>query len=140
MNLKSALDRQAEQGPLGLNVLSYPEKWDCLARLTSAHAIRTLREAGVFTKAGERRTLDQVIETAAIGVAYRHLVRRWLDRLVAEGVLRSEGGAFVADVPLTDPDLPALWAEAERLLSDNSPLLSYVRQLRQTRWPRSVRP
>ena len=64
-HLQSAMDRQAEQGPLDLNVSSYPEKWDCLARLTSAHAIRTLREAGVFAKAGERRTLDQVIETAS---------------------------------------------------------------------------
>ncbi len=46
-HLLGAMERQAAQGPLDLNPSSYPAKWDCLARLTSAHAIRTLRESGL---------------------------------------------------------------------------------------------
>ena len=123
----TALRRQAEEGPLDLNVSSYPAKWDCLARLTSAHAIRALLAAGLFAHPGERHGLDEVLRGAGIRSTYRHLVRRWLDRLVAQGVLRVEGETYVADTAFTDPGLPALWAEAERLFAEDQPLLAYVR-------------
>ena len=122
-----ALHRQAEEGPLDLNVSSYPAKWDCLARLTSAHAIHALQSACLFVTAGERRELDQLLLGAGIGRTYRHLVRRWLDQLVAQGLLRIEGETYVADSALPDPGLPALWAEAERLFAEDQPLLAYVR-------------
>ena len=122
-----ALDRQAERGPLDLNAASYPEKWACLAELTVAHAARTLREVGVFLNAGERRTLDDVLQAAGIKPTYRHLLARWLDGLVARGLLRRDGEAYVADVPLAEPDLAALWEEAGRRFADNRPLLDYVR-------------
>ena len=54
-------------------------------------------------------------------------MQRWLDRLVAQGLLRAEGEAYVADAPLPDPGLPSLWVEAERLFADDRPLLAYVR-------------
>jgi acyl transferase domain-containing protein/SAM-dependent methyltransferase len=123
----AALDRQALQAPLDLNAASYPTKWDLLARLTTAHAARTLREAGLFAAAGERHTLAGILEGAGIAASYRHLVSRWLDRLVEAGLLHSEGEAYVAAAPLPDPGLPALWEEAETLFSDNRPLLAYVR-------------
>lgn len=122
-----AVSRQADQGPLDLNASSYPAKWECLARLTSAHAMRTLREADLFGRAAEARTLDQILAAAGIGTTYRRLIRRWLDRLVMLGVLRAEGDTYIADAPLADPGLPALWAEAEGLFADNRPLLDYVR-------------
>lgn len=125
--MSTALQFQSERGPLELNVMSYPEKWDCLARLTSAHAIRTLREAGLFATVGERHGIDEVLTTAGIGSTYRHLVQRWLERLASEGLLRAEAEAFVATAPLPEPDLPALWAEAHRRFADNQPLLAYVR-------------
>jgi acyl transferase domain-containing protein len=125
--LTSALDRQSERGPLELDARSYPAKWEHLARLTSAHALRVLREAGLFARAGERHTAAEVLARAGIAPTYRHLVGRWLDRLVARGVLRADGGAYVADAPLPEPGLAGLWAEAERLLDDNRPLLAYVR-------------
>ena len=46
------------RGPLDLDAASYPAKWECLARLTVAHAVATLRDAGLFARAGERHTLD----------------------------------------------------------------------------------
>jgi acyl transferase domain-containing protein/SAM-dependent methyltransferase len=123
----AALDREAERGPLGLDAASYPAKWDVLARLTSASAQRVLAGAGVFARAGERRTVDEVLAGAHLGERYRHLVARWLDGLVARGALRRDGEAWIADAPLAAPDLAPLEAEADRLLADNPPLLAYVR-------------
>jgi malonyl CoA-acyl carrier protein transacylase/SAM-dependent methyltransferase/acyl carrier protein len=125
--LSAALQRQSECGPLDLNAASYAAKWDCLARLTSAHAIRTLREAGLFRVAGERFSTDEVLARAGIAGTYRRLVQRWLDRLAADGVLALDSGSFVATAPLPEPDLPALWAEAQQRFVDNQPLLAYVR-------------
>ena len=123
----TALQRHSDQGPLDLNAASYPAKLDCLARLTSAHAIRTLLDAGLFARPGERHRLDQVLGNSGISTMYRRLVQRWLDRLVAQGLLRAEGETYVADAPLPDAALPSLWVEAERLFVDDRPLLAYVR-------------
>jgi acyl transferase domain-containing protein/SAM-dependent methyltransferase len=122
-----AVSRQAKQGPLDLNVSSYPAKWTCLARLTSAHAIQTLRACGLFGQPAEMRTLDQVLSGIDAGTAYRRLIGRWLDGLVTLGILRRAGELYVADAPLPDPGLPALWVEAELIFADNRPLLAYVR-------------
>jgi acyl transferase domain-containing protein/trans-aconitate methyltransferase len=127
VDLTDALRRQAERGPLDLNAPSYPAKWACLERITSAHAVHTLRDAGLFLVAGERHTLAQVLQRAHVAETYGHLIQRWLDRLVAQGDLQPEGDAFVSRAPLAEPDLPALWHEAERLFADNQPLLAYVR-------------
>lgn len=126
-DMTEALQHQAERGPLDLHAASYPEKWACLERLTSAHAVRTLRDAGLYLVAGERHTLAQLLERAQVASTYGHLVQRWLERLVAEGALRADGDAFLAPEPLPEPDLVALWAEADRLFIDNQPLLAYVR-------------
>lgn len=122
-----ALQRQAERGPLDLNASSYTAKWDCLARLTAAHAIRTLRDAGLFTMADERHSLDEVLSTAGIAVTYRHLVQRWLQRLVAQDLLFVDGLFYTAKRALPDPGLAALWEEAQARFADNSQLLAYVR-------------
>jgi malonyl CoA-acyl carrier protein transacylase len=122
-----AISRQANQGPLDLNVLSYPAKFACLARLTSAHAVQVLRASSLFERAAEAHTLDDVLAAIGARAAYRRLIRRWLGGLVAQGTLRQAGERYVADAPLPDPGLPALWAEADRLFDDNRPLLAYVR-------------
>jgi acyl transferase domain-containing protein/SAM-dependent methyltransferase len=127
LGVTSALDRQAGRGPLDLDVASYPAKWACLQRITTAHAVHTLREAGLFLRQGESHTLDGLMQAARIGPSYRHLVARWLDSLVGSGALRAQGDTFVADASLPEPPLPALWAEAEVLFVDNQPLLAYVR-------------
>jgi acyl transferase domain-containing protein/SAM-dependent methyltransferase len=126
-DVSAAVDRQANQGPLDLNVGSYPARWDCLGRLTLAYAARTLRDAGLFVHVGDSFTLEQAMNRAGIGGTYRHLLRRWLDGLVASGRLRADSDTYVADASLSDTELPALWLETERLLKDDQPLLAYVR-------------
>ena len=126
--LHQALDRQAQRGPLDLNVTTYPQKWDCLARINRGHAIQMLREAGLFSEPSARCGVDEVMTRAGISQTYRHLVRQWLERLTAAGLLRRDADGYVADSPLPDPRLPILWREAEGLFGDNQPLLAYVRQ------------
>jgi acyl transferase domain-containing protein/SAM-dependent methyltransferase len=125
--LSQVLHRAAEIGPLDLDAAGYRQKWDCLSRITSAHAVRVLCNAGLFGKAAERCTLDQVMAAAGIAGTYRHLVKRWLARLHTAGLLRDEAGTYVADSPLQAPALSTLWSEADGLFADNAPLLTYVR-------------
>ena len=125
--LTASLDRQSARGPLDLNAASYPDKWDCLARLTSAHAVQTFRDVGLFGRTGERHRLDDVLTAAGISRAYRHLMQRWLEGLVGAGLLRRDGEVFEAVVPLPDPGLATLWAEAEARFADNRPMVDYVR-------------
>ena len=125
--LSGAMDRQSERGPLDLNAASYRDKYECLARLTSAHAIATLRDAGLFGRAGEKHCVDAVLEAAGIAPTYRHLIARWLAGLARRGTLRAQGEAYVSDQPLPDPQLDALWREAETQFTDNRPLFDYVR-------------
>jgi acyl transferase domain-containing protein len=122
-----ALDRQSLQAPLDLDAASYPEKWQVLARVTTAHAIAFFREAGLFLAAGERRTSDETLEVARVGRSYQHLIGRWLDRLVAGGLLRAEGSHYVSDRPLPAPALAEAWQEADAELADNKPLLAYLK-------------
>ena len=126
--LLQALDRAAQRGPLDLNVVTYPQKWDCLARINRGYALQVLRAAGLFSEPSERCSLDQVMTRAGILGTYRHLVGQWLERLTAIGLLRREADGYVADSALPDPMLPILWREAEGLFGDNQPLLAYVRQ------------
>jgi len=125
--LTGAMDRQSERGPLGLNAASYPDKWECLARLTSAHAIATLRDAGLFRSAGESHDVDSVLQSAGIAPTYRHLIARWLAGLAGRGILRAAGEVYVSVQPLPDPQLDSLWSEAEAKFTDNQQLLAYVR-------------
>ena len=126
-DVTKVLDRQSTQGPLDLNAASYPAKWASLARVASVYAIKTLRDAGLFQVAGERQTLDAVMARAQIGKSHVPLVRRWLDRLVADGMLRADGEAYAADQPLSQPSLSDAWREAELLLCDNTPLLAFIK-------------
>jgi acyl transferase domain-containing protein len=125
--LTKALDRQSLQAPLDLNAASYPEKWRALARVTTAYAIAFFHDAGLFLAAGEKRTSDEILEAAGVGQSYRHLIGRWLDRLVAVGALRVEDGRYVSDRPLPAPALDEAWRDADAELADNQPLLAYLK-------------
>jgi acyl transferase domain-containing protein/SAM-dependent methyltransferase len=125
--VSQALEQQSQRAPVGLDLSGYDRKWQSLERLTVAYATQVLRDAGVFTVAGDRATADELLARLGTAPTYRHLLVRWLERLVASGELRSEGAAFIADRPLPEPGIDACWRESERLLDDNRALLDYVR-------------
>ncbi|MEO8057467.1 MAG: beta-ketoacyl synthase N-terminal-like domain-containing protein [Burkholderiales bacterium] len=126
-SVAAALERQADRGPIGVDLGNYAAKWACLERLTVAHAASALRAVGLFGEPGSRATISQVRERLGAAETYRHLLQRWLKRLVDAGQLRADGDNFVADTPLAEPALAACWQEADTLLADNRPLLDYVR-------------
>jgi SAM-dependent methyltransferase len=51
-----------------------------------------------------------------------------MNRLVADGFLRSEGVQFVTDYPLPEPELADAWRDAEAMLADNKPLFAYLQK------------
>jgi acyl transferase domain-containing protein/SAM-dependent methyltransferase len=122
----NALDRQSLQAPLDLDAAGYPERWRALARVTDAHALAFFSAAGLFSAAGKRQTVDEVSKAASVSPSYRHLIGRWLDRLVANGWLRAEGKSYISDHPLPAPGLAEAWREAEAMLAVNPPLLAYL--------------
>jgi len=131
-DLINMLDRQSLRAPLDFDAASYPQKWQTLTRVATAIAVVFFRDAGLFLAVGERRTRDEVIATAKTGPSYRHLIGRWINFLVAEGFLRSDGNYFVTERPLPAPELAEAalseaWREAGILLADNEPLLAYLR-------------
>ncbi|MGO8676238.1 MAG: type I polyketide synthase [Limisphaerales bacterium] len=118
--------RQSRSAPLGVSVQTYTAKWRCLEDLTTAQAAHTLRALGAFSKAGEAWDIEALIERFGIPAMYRHLLQRWLQRLVLAGLLRSEADRFTSVQPLPEPDLAARLAETRQALADDPHLLAYV--------------
>jgi len=118
--------RQSQQTPIGVNAATYPGKWDCLDRLTTAHAAAALRTLGAFAASGETHDADSLLDGLGIPGMYKALVHRWLERLAATGKLREQGGRFVSDQPLPDFDLDARIEETKQVLADDPDLLAYV--------------
>ena len=84
-------------------------KWASLARLTTAQCRPRCAPAGLFAQ--RRRTAHRGDGRAArlgAGEVYRHLLRRWLERLVDAACCVPTATAFVADAPLPEPALDAL--------------------------------
>ena len=123
----TALEVQSQRGPLDLHAESYPAKWDCLSRLTGALVMQTLRNLGVFSRAGESQTLDTVLEVTGILPTHRHLVSRWLQHLVADGSLRQDGDVYLAREARHRTPVSELWAEADQRFLDNVEMLAYVK-------------
>jgi acyl transferase domain-containing protein/SAM-dependent methyltransferase len=122
----AAAERQSAQGPLGLDIASYPRKWDVLERITRALIVEALRGANLFQDA-MRIDRDALLSRLGVTRDFQPLVQRWLNRLVSAGDLERDGEAYFSGQPLASPDLGALWSEAETLFADNKELLAYVR-------------
>ena len=109
--------RQSRQAPIGVNVETYGDKWRCLERLTTAHAVNTLRTLGAFARPDEVHDAESLVRRFGIPAIYKLLLQRWLERLAAAGILRADGGKFVSVRPLTDPDLASRIRETEQALA-----------------------
>lgn len=120
-----AARRQAGQGPLDLNITSYPEKWECLDALATASIAQALRDLGLFTHAGERHTVVDLLDTGAVAPTYRQLARRWLGYLANDGLLDRDGDTFVAPRPLPT-GTSAARDRARAAFADEPLLLEYV--------------
>jgi malonyl CoA-acyl carrier protein transacylase/SAM-dependent methyltransferase len=124
---------QADSGPLDLDVDSYPQRFELLERLAGAYIARAFRSMGLFTQAGEAHRVDELFDAGHIGETampfaegYEHLAGRWLEHLVDDGLLTTDGDRFVSSTPLPDVDVESIVAEAEIAFEGIEPLLDYV--------------
>jgi acyl transferase domain-containing protein/SAM-dependent methyltransferase len=128
-SLLATADRQSEQGPLDLVPATYPERWRCLDRLATAYIGVALRALGLYGQPGETHTAAEVLDLGHIEATYHHLVQRWLDHLVADGLLEHESdGRYTCGTPLPATVDAELSLAADSLLGDLEPLLDYVRR------------
>lgn len=118
---------QAQQAPLDLALNTYPAKQIYLDRLTTAYIIKTLSSLGVYNQAGERHSINNLIENLNITPNYRKLIIRWLKKLVNFGILKQqEKETFTSDRPFENYQLKSLLKEAEELFRDEPFLIEYL--------------
>ncbi len=91
-----------------------------------AFVVAALRELGLFANADESHTVGELVDGRHVVDGYAHLVTRWLDHLVDDGRLTRAGDRFVSVLPLADPAVEALIAEAGHAGEGVEPLLDYV--------------
>lgn len=127
-NITEAALRQSQQIPLDMPLHTYPAKWQCLDRLASAYIVQALRELRAFVKKDEKYTLENFLTRFGILPTYKHLVQRWLNKLVQEGMLIREGELYAnANVlPKISPD--AVLKKYGNLFADIPELLEYMQR------------
>ena len=112
--------------PIGVNVESFPAKWEALQRWSLAEIAQTLRSVGAFAQPGIRCDAQSLVASCGILPANIKLVNRWLRVLHDAGYLRAHGTQF--DSPTDFPDLDATdaWGDVARCLKDDPYLLEYL--------------
>jgi malonyl CoA-acyl carrier protein transacylase len=123
--IRESASHQSQQCRMDLDITKYPERWALLDRLTSAYIVSVLQQSGLFQIAGEQHSLDSVMKHCAFIASFERLVRHWLDKLVAENLLRQIGEKFIALQPLQS-DLQTLRSEAEVAFAGDRIFLDYV--------------
>jgi amino acid adenylation domain-containing protein len=102
-----------------LHALDIPLLTRHLNRLTTAYVCRAFQELGVFTRAGEERTVEQLFHNLKVIPRYKKALRRWLYLLVEEGALEKRGDVLFNPLPLPSQSLDALWSELRQRFSDS---------------------
>jgi acyl transferase domain-containing protein/SAM-dependent methyltransferase len=110
-----------------LHPADYPAKWKALGSIATASIIQAFADLGVPLRAGERYTLDSLIKNGGILPTYERLIKRWLEQLTAQGLLKSElDGAFTAlEVP-PGPSREEVLADVSHLFQNEGALIEYA--------------
>lgn len=117
---------QAQQGPLDLAIESYQEMWRVLEKLTMTHIIHTLRSLNAFTNAGDRLSVDDLVNEKGIDKKFHELMSQWLHRLFNGGFLKKEQDIYISSEPLPETKPDIVWTETENVLADLPLLLEYL--------------
>jgi acyl transferase domain-containing protein/acyl carrier protein len=118
--------RQSQYAPFDLAIETFPLKWQRLEALAQAYMTRTLRELGVFLRADEQRTAQQIVESTGMLPVYVKLIGRWLERLAHAGLLTNEGNVYRAVAPLPPVDIDAIRAETRQVFGNYPAMIDYV--------------
>ena len=117
---------QSTQGPLDLHVDTYAERFRELSDLAVLCVANALREMELFAEPGERRRAEELLTGGRVATGYEHLAGRWLDHLVAAGLLGRDGEHLVSTAALPVTDLTARADALRPLFAGIEPLLDYV--------------
>jgi acyl transferase domain-containing protein/SAM-dependent methyltransferase len=123
--VQAATRRQAAQGPLDLGLEGLPKTWDRLNQLATAAIGQAFIDLGFFRQAGDQASIAEMMERTTIAPTYAHLIQRWIDHLVTDGILAQAGDTIVAHHALK-PDLATARAEVAEILANATPLRDYV--------------
>ncbi len=124
---------QAVQIPYDLDVAAYRDKWDLLARMTSAYTREALAQMGALAKPGTAASVEEVLKTCGIQPGYRTLIERWLDGLADDGALQKDANRYSAKDRFSAPteeEISQLHSEADILLADAVGVRMYLDQSR----------
>jgi malonyl CoA-acyl carrier protein transacylase/SAM-dependent methyltransferase/acyl carrier protein len=125
-NLLQAGHWQSSQAPVGLDLNGYGQLWDILDHLTTVTVMHTLNNLGVYQKVGEAHTLDDILSQFKILPNYRHLITRWMDRLVNKEFLVREDRHFVCSQTLPPKTVEKAWEDTRGALIDHPIVLDYL--------------
>ncbi|HWV58661.1 MAG TPA: methyltransferase, partial [Longimicrobiales bacterium] len=106
---------------------AYPAKWRALNELAGVLCRNALVELGAFPGLGDEIELEHVLGSTGARPVYRHIVSRCLEALAVRGVLARTARGYVVVRRMAPLDPTPYWAEVERALADDLPLLDYVR-------------
>ncbi len=120
--------RQADQGPLDLDVDAYPRRWELLDGLALAFIARTFTDLGLFTTVGETLGTDDLVGPGRFAENYQRLGVRWLGHLATGGLLVRDGDRFVAPAPLPAEVDPELVGAATAAFEGIDEILRYVQR------------
>lgn len=117
---------QSSLVPIGVDVESFPAKWEALQRWSLAEIAQSLRGVGAFAQPGAWCDAQSLVAHCGILPANTKLVNRWLRVLSDAGYLRAHGSQF--ESPADFPDLHAseAWLEVVRHLKGDPYLLEYL--------------
>jgi acyl transferase domain-containing protein/phospholipid N-methyltransferase len=124
----AAGDQQSQQGPLDLGLPTYPAELRCLDSLTTTYIICALQKLGAYTQAGEKHSVDSLLEQFHISSIYRKLLRRWLERLTTENLLQQQEETFVCLLPLPETFPDSILREARKQWSNATPILDFMQR------------
>jgi len=122
----SAALSQSALVPIGVNVESFPAKWEALQRWSVAEIAQTLRSVGAFAHPGTRCDAQSLVADCKILPANTKLVNRWLRVLCDAGYLRAHGSQFENPTDFPDLDAAEPWRDVEQCLKDDPYLLEYL--------------
>jgi pyochelin synthetase len=110
-------------------VVRFARQLDDTALLSMLHA---LRQQGLFSGAEDGHTLDEIVNQAKVLPRHHRLVRRWLNALQLNGMLRRAPatGRYHAARAVNGADVEEAWLRAEALQPDvdrRTELMDYFR-------------
>ena len=111
--IRSAGQLQASQIPDSVDIEAIPVFMDYVDRLSFVFICHTLYNMGIFSREGERYSIDELMRRFKIHPPYQTLVLHWLNVLIEEGLLeKTEAGIYLNHRSLNE-EMPALSREDE---------------------------